>query len=193
MKKVITLFSIFLLTVLSVQAQIKKPVIKLPNNNNLEGLSSNLDMNQIKNHINTSTFCYKVNLTSTAIIPPNTSSSGQILTAIDTYYTHTGYLKTEKNYLRVNGLLLRSDKGFSRHSGNSYEVLLYPDSSDSKKIDKNMVKITWRTPEKGLKTFHLKHVDVQYKSYGILIIGNYEIDSIVFGVSLSLIPTTCLL
>ncbi len=191
MKNIITTVVIILITLTVGNGQIKKnPKVKIPAKNTITIGSSNLDMEKIKTHISSGTYCYELNVSSTAIIPPK---HPQKLKAIDAYFTTTRNVKVERNYLRTNGLLLRSDKAFSRTRGNNYEVLIYPDRSDKRKIDKNQVKITWNTPEKGLNTFHLKNVAIQYKPYGILIIGDYEIDGIVFGVSIGLIPTTCLI
>lgn len=190
MKKIITTIVLVALTFSMVDAQIKNTKLKIPNNNRFPITSSNLDLEQIKAHIKSGKYCYELNVSSTAIIPPKHPAR---LKAIDAYYNTTRNVRIERNYLRTNGLLLRSDKAFNRNRGNNYEVLIYPDRSDKRKIDKNQVKITWNTPEKGLKTFHLKNVSIQYKSYGILIIGDYEIDGIIFGVSIGLIPTTCLI
>jgi len=191
MKKLITTLVLVLITLTVGNAQIKKNTkLKIPTNNRFPITSSNLDMEQIKAHISSGKYCYELNVSSTAIIPPK---HPQKLKAIDAYFNTTRNVRVERNYLRINGLLLRSDKAFNRNRGNNYEVLIYPDRSDKRKIDKNQVKITWNTPEKGLKTFHLKNVSIQYKPYGILIIGDYEIDGIVFGVSIGLIPTTCLI
>jgi len=191
MKKIIVTIVLIALAFNTGNAQIKKNTkLKIPTNNRFPITSSNLDLEQIKAHISSGKYCYELNVSSTAIIPPK---HPQRLKAIDAYFNTTRNVRVERNYLRTNGLLLRSDKAFNRNRGNNYEVLIYPNRSDKKKIDKNQVKITWNTPEKGLKTFHLKNVSIQYKPYGILIIGDYEIDGIVFGVSIGLIPTTCLI
>lgn len=187
MKKYFITIVIVALTCTSFNAQIKKITPTLPDNVNL---SADLDLDKIKNHITSGEFCYEINLSSTVIIPPKYPKK---LAAIDAYYNTTKYVEVERTYLRSNGLLLRSDKNFNRINGNSYEVLIYPDRYDRKKIDKNQVKITWNTPERGLKTFLLKNVSIQYKPYGILIIGDYEIEGVIFGVNIGLIPTTCLI
>ncbi len=190
MKKIIITLVLALIVITVTNAQIKNTKLKIPNNNTFQVTSSNLDLEQIKSHIKSGKYCYELNVSSTAIIPPKHPAR---LKTIDAYYSTTRNVRVERSYLRSNGLLLRSDKAFNRNRGNYYEVLIYPDRSDKRKIDKNQVKITWKTPEKGLKTFHLKNVSIQYKPYGILIIGDYEIDGIIFGVSIGLIPTTCLI
>lgn len=190
MKKLITTLVLVLITLTVSNAQIKKTKLKIPTNNRFPITSSNLDLEQIKSHIKSGKYCYELNVSSTAIIPPKHPAR---LKAIDAYFNTTRNVRVERTYLRSNGLLLRSDKSFNRNRGNNYEVLIYPDRSDKRKIDKNQVKITWNIPEKGLKTFLLKNVSIQYKPYGILIIGDYEIDGIIFGVSIGLTPTTCLI
>jgi len=188
MKKVTTSIILILLCIISLQAQIKKPNAKLPNKP-FPITSSNLDLEQIKGHIKAGTFCYETKVSTTAIIPPK---SPRRLKAIDGHYSTRKYLKVELSYLRTNGLMLRSDKSFDRHRGDNYEVLIYPDRSDKRKVDKNQVKVTWRTAEMGLRTFNLNNVSVQYKPYGILIIGDYETDGTVLGVSIALTPSACL-
>ncbi len=172
----------------SLQAQITKKKGALPNKP-FPITSSNLDLEQIKGHINAGTFCYEINVSTTAIIPPK---SPRRLKGLDGYYSTSKYVKVERSYLRSNGLMRRSDKNFDRNRGDTYEVLIYPSRSDKRKVDKNQVKLTWRSTEMGLRTFHLKNVAVRYKPYGILIIGDQEIEGTVFGVSIALTPATCL-
>ncbi len=110
--------------------------------------------------------------------------------AIDAHYKSTRYVRVEREYLRTNGLLVRSDSDFNRNFGNNFEVLIYPQRRDSKKVDENQVKLTWSIPESRLRTFHLQNVSDNYKPQGILITRDYEVDGIVFGVSIVLIPNS---
>ena len=176
------------LCIIGMQAQIK-PTTKLPNKNPFPISSSNLDLERIKQHITSNKFCYEVSMSSTAIIPPKQLKA---VKAVDGYFSSTKYVKVERNYLRMNGLFLRSDRAYNRSRGETYEILIYPNRSDKRKIDLNQVKLTWRSAEKGLKTFLLKNVNVQYKPYGIVIIGDYEIDGMIFGVTIGLKPGDCL-
>ncbi len=194
MKKTFTLAVLFLFALASVQAQISLPNngkdtrVKIPQQTrNIGNLLPHLDLESIKNHIAEKKYDYHINLTLTAIIPPKHPTR---LKAVNMYYKANNDVKVERNYLRVNGLLLRGDHAFRVSSGNNFEVLIYPDRNDKRFIDKNGIKITWRSPEKGLQTFNLKNVSIQYKKYGILIIGEYEIDGIIFGASIALHPTT---
>ena len=173
----------------ALEAQIKKPMVNVPGGSELK-LTTDLNLETIKGHIRNKTFCYTLHLSSTAIVPPK---HPQPLKALDAYYSSTNYVIVERDYLRSNGLLLRSDTGFNRNAGNTYEVLIYPERADKRNVDVNRVKLTWRSPERGLNTFHLKNVSVSYKSYGILIIGDYEIDGLVFGVTLALTPGSCII
>lgn len=192
MKTTILLFALSVLSLSTMNAQIPTNNKKLPSGITIDPnkLDANLNLETIKNHIASGKYCYTINLSATAIIPPKNPTP---LKAIDAYYSSTKYVRVERNYLRTNGLLVRSDKNFNRNFGNNFEVLIYPQRNDSKKVDKNSVKLTWNIPESQLRTFNLKNVSVQYKPYGILIIGDYEVDGIVFGVSIGLIPTTCLI
>ena len=191
MKKVIyTIVLLFLGVTLT--AQIKNEKLKIPSKTEIDPslLSGNLNLETIKKHITTGKLCYTVNLGLTAIFPPKNPTP---VKALDAYYSSTRYVKVERNYLRTNGLLLRGDKNFNRNFGNNFEVLIYPQRNDSKKVDKNQVKLTWRIPESQLRTFNLKNVSVRYKPHGILITGDYEVDGIVFGVSIALIPNSCII
>lgn len=183
---------LILFTLGTTSAQITKPTIKIPPKkvNIPVDLSGTLDLEKIKSHIKNGKFCYTVNVSSTAIFPPKHPKP---VKAVDAYYSSTRYLKVERTYLRSNGLLLRSDKGFNRNRGNNYEVLIYPDRRNPKLVNKNQVKITWRIPESQLRTFHLQNVSVRYERHGILITGDYKVDGVVFGVSIGIIPTTCLI
>lgn len=191
MKKIILVLSIVLITTTSF-SQIKNTNSKLPSgvNINPQLLDGNLNLETIKKHIKTGKLCYTINTSMTAIFPPKNPTP---VKAIDAYYNSTKYVKVERSYLRSNGLLLRSDKNFNRNFGNNFEVLIYPQRRDSKKVDENQVKLTWRIPESQLRTFNLKNVSVKYKPHGILIIGDYEVDGIIFGVSIALIPNSCII
>jgi len=198
MKTFIKTIILTILTVTVASAQIKNSnKIKLHNRVNLPNNNLNIDVNHqylnletIKANIKSGKQCYQINVSSTAIIPPKYPKA---VTAIDAYYSTGNYLKVEGKYLRTNGLLLRSDYGFKKYRGNNYEVLIYPSSYNKKEIDQRRVKITWHIPGQGVQTFMLRHVSIQYKTYGILIIGDYNVNGIIFGVSISLIPTSCLI
>lgn len=188
MKKTTITFLLIFFCLCGLQAQITKSKGAL-SNKSFPITSSNLDLEQIKGHIKAGTFCYEINVSTTAIIPPK---APRRLKGLDGYYNTSKYVKIERSYLRSNGLMLRSDKNFDRNRGDTYEVLIYPSGSDKRKVDKNQVKLTWRSTEMGLKTFSLNNVSVQYKPYGILIIGDYETEGTVLGVSIALTPATCL-
>ena len=192
MKKIFLIIILILVGQISSYGQIKNEKLKIPSKTKIDPslLSGNLNLETIKKHITTGKLCYTVNLGLTAIFPPKNPTP---VKALDAYYSSTRYVKVERNYLRTNGLLLRGDKNFNRISGNTFEVLIYPDRRDSKKVDKNQVILTWRIPESQLRTFSLKNVSVRYKPHGILITGDYEVDGIVFGVSIALIPNSCII
>jgi hypothetical protein len=165
---------------------------KITDNNITLPLNQPLNLVTIKNNINNNSSCYLMSLSTTVIIPPK---NGQYLKDMVGYFVSGRYIKVERNYLRVNELLLRSDKNFSKVQGNNFEVLIYPDSGNPKEINKRMVKLSWKLPETGniVQTFQLRDVNIVYKTYGILITGNYEINGVLFGVSIGITPTTCLI
>ena len=193
MKNVFTTMVLALMVVTIGSAQIKPNRVKIPSKIDpkidLTKTNSNLDLEKVKKHIQDGKYCYRLNATSTAIFKPQ----GRLVGAVDARLTHNGYVKTERAYLRTNGKLLRSDTNYNNARGNYYEVLIYPERNNPKKVDKNQVKITWRIPESQLRTFHLQNVSVRYKPNGILITGDYEVDGIVFGVCIALTPQTCLI
>lgn len=195
------LFKTILLIVLaftSANAQIKKinrskinKTVNIKQNKiNYNFKNQYLDLETIKSNIKSGKKCYALNVSSTAIVPPKYPKS---VKAIDAYYSASQYIRVERDYLRSNGLLLRSDAGFAKYRGNNYEVIIYPLSRNKKEIDQRRVKITWNIPGSGVQTFTLRHVSIQYKTYGILIIGDYNVNGIIFGVSISLTPTGCLI
>ncbi|WP_027077649.1 hypothetical protein [Maribacter antarcticus] len=192
MKKLTSALALILTATTISFAQIRNENVKIPPKGtvNLANYDGNLNLETIKKHITSGKLCYTINLSLTAIMPPKKATP---VKAIDTHYASTKYVKVEREYLRSNGLLLRSDKRFNRNFGNNFEVLIYPQRNDKKKVDKNQVKLTWKIPESQLRTFNLKNVSVQYKPHGILITGDYEVDGIVFGVSIALIPNSCIL
>jgi len=189
MKKIITVLTIALVVLTTMNAQIKKPKINTGTTVDLSQLDGNLNLETIKGHIKSGKLCYTINAGVTAIIPPDHPKP---VKGIDAYYSSTQYVKIERSYLRTNGKLFRSDKGFNRNQGNYFEILINPKRNDPKKVDVNQVKLTWRIPESQLRTFLLKNVSVQYKRHGILITGDYEVDGIVLGASIALVPTACL-
>ncbi len=196
MKILFKIFIIAIITITSATAQIRNTKkinltkkVYLPKDRlNLNNQYLNLET--IKSNIKSRKKCYNIDVSSTAIIPPKYP---KYVKSIDAYYSARGYVFVELNYLRTNGLLLRSDVSFSKFKGNNYEVLIYPESNNKKKIDKNRIKITWHMPDQGVQTFNLRHVSIQYKTYGILIIGDYDINGVITGVSISLTPTNCLI
>jgi len=199
MKNSIKTLAIIIFTITSVTAQIKvnklPKKINLPNDKVYFNPNQYLDLETIKRDIKSGKKCYKINSSSSAIIPPKYPKR---VKAIDAYYTSSQYVRVEGVYLKSNGLLLRSDAGFSKYRGNNYEILIYPSSANKKEIDQRRIKITWNMPNEGTQTytrqtFTLRHVSIQYKTYGILIIGDYNINGIIFGVAISLIPTDCLI
>jgi len=200
MKNSIKLFIIAVLTITVANAQIKNSnkinlhkTINLPKDKVYYNPKQYLDLETIKSGIKSGKKCYNINLTSTAIIPPKYPKMVQ---AVDAYYMGNRYVKVERDYLRSNGLLLRSDAGFKRYKGNNYEVLIYPNRYNKKEIDQKRIKITWHVIVNGtrsIQTFLLRHVSVQYKPYGILIIGDYNVNGIIVGVSIAITETTCLI
>ncbi len=199
MKNSVKILIIALLAITSATAQIKTKVIKRNNkikirrNQPTINLKQYLDLETIKKNITSNKACYAITLTSTAIIPPKYPKMVQ---AVEAYYIGNGYVKVERDYLRSNGLLLRSDAAFERYKGNNYEVLIYPNRNNKKEIDQKRIKITWHVNVNGtrsVQTFLLRHVSVQYKPYGILIIGDYNVGGIITGVSIAITETTCLI
>jgi len=191
MKNLILIIAIVLTGISVSSAQIRNENIKIPSKTPIDPslLDGNLNLETIKKHISSGKLCYTINMGLTAIFPPRNLTP---VKAIDTRYAATNLVMVEQNYLRSNGLLLRSDKNFNRNFGNNFEVLIYPKRNDSKKIDENQVKLTWNIPESQLRTFNLINVSIRYKPHGILITGSYEVDEIIFGISIALIPNSCI-
>ncbi|QXP50492.1 hypothetical protein [Cellulophaga sp. HaHa_2_1] len=191
MKNLILIIAIVLTGISVSSAQIRNENIKIPSKTpiNPSLLDGNLNLETIKKHISSGKLCYTINMGLTAIFPPRNLTP---VRAIDARYAATNLVMVEQNYLRSNGLLLRSDKNFNRNFGNNFEVLIYPKRNDSKKIDENQVKLTWNIPESQLRTFNLINVSIRYKPNGILITGSYEVDEIIFGISIALIPNSCI-
>ncbi len=192
MKKLMPILVLSLLGTTFSSAQIKNDKLKNPSQVQIDPalLDGNLNLETIKKHIKSGKLCYTINTSMTAIFPPKNPKP---VKAVDAHYKSTRYVRVEREYLRTNGLLVRSDSDFNRNFGNNFEVLIYPQRRDSKKVDENQVKLTWSIPESRLRTFHLQNVSVRYKSHGISITGDYEVDGIVFGVSIALIPNSCVI
>ena len=133
-KNLITTLIILLFTFFSVSAQIKRPTVKIPDNRRVNPslLDKNLNLTTIKNNIKANKSCYLMYLSTTTILPPK---NGARLKEVVGYFGGGKYIKVERDYLRINDLLLRSDNRFSRSAGNNYEVLIYPERSNPSKID----------------------------------------------------------
>lgn len=182
----------------AMNAQIKKPKIS-PNTGNIPTrpvnlppgtLNNNINLESIKQHLANKKVCYVTSLAANITFP---AGGGNRVKNIQGRFVNGG-IKHERNYLRLNTTLLRSDRGFNTARGDTFEVLIYPQRSNAQLVDKNQVKLTWRSPENGLKTFNLKNVSVSYKPYGMLITGDYEIDGkTLVGVSIGIIPEACLI
>jgi len=196
-KSLIITILLITITLTSVNAQIKVKNNAIKNKINLGYNKTHLSFGPlnlltIKNNIKNRKSCYVMHLSTTAIIPPK---NGQYLKDMVGYFGGSKYVKFERNHLRINDLLLRSDKNFSKLYGNNFEILIYSDIRNPKEINKNMVKLSWKLPETGniVQTFNLRDVTIIYKPYGILITGNYNINGVLFGVSISITPSTCLI
>lgn len=101
-------------------------------------------------------------------------------------------VKEESVYLRSNFMLLRSDKQFSRAYGNTFEVIIIPDRNGV--FNPNNVKLTWRFPDIGVKTFLLENVHIQNHTYGVTITGDALIDGKkMLAVSIALAEVQCLI
>jgi hypothetical protein len=172
------------------EAQIKKNKKGIPTQTLPQGtLNGNLNLERIKQHLKNNKMCYVTTVSTTAIFDPKHPKP---VTDVVGYFV-SNELRQERDYLRVNAKLLRQDSRFSSSRADNYEVLIYPQRSKKDLVDVNRVKLTWRSPEKGLKTFLLQNVHVQYKPYGILITGDYLLDGALVGVSIGLMPEACLI
>ncbi len=199
MKTLVTTICLFLCIGMgALNAQIKKPRIS-PNTANIPSrpvslpsgtLNNTINLESIKQHLKNKKMCYVTSLAANVTFP---AGGGNRVKNIQGRFVD-GSIREERNYLRLNTKLLRSDQGFNTSRGDTFEVLIYPDRSNAQLVDKNQVKLTWRSPENGLKTFNLRNVSVSYKPYGILITGDYEIDGkTLVGVSIGIIPEACLI
>lgn len=188
MKNLFTTLVMLVIVFNITNAQIKNNKLKLPSDNNLTSLDPNLNLDKIKGHLKSGDYCYDAYVGTTAIIPPKTG--GVRLVPI------IGYLMTNKitegyGQLVVEGLLKNSTYGYAR--GDSYTIYITPERGDTKKIDKNNIFISWVLSGERLGRFQLKNASVQYKPYGIVVIGNYEVNGILIGVNLSISPVACLI
>ncbi len=168
-------------------AQIKNSKLKLPSDTNLS-IDPNLNLDKIKGHLKSGDYCYDAQVGTTAIIPPKTGGV-QLVPVIG--YLITNKIREGNGQLVVEGTLLKNTNGYTR--GDSYTIYITPDRSDKKKIDKENIFISWGLSGERLGRFQLKNVSVQYKPYGIVLIGNYEVNGILIGVNLSLSPVACLI
>ena len=188
MKKLITTIVLLVFITTTVNAQIKKPRVKIPRNTPFSNIDPNLNLEKIKIHLKSGAHCYGFNLATTAIVPPKTG--GVRLVPIIGYLS-TNRIAERSEQLVISGSLL---KNTNRYLGrDSYTVFLAPDNRDAKKINKLGVFITWRLAGENLRTFQLRNVAIEYKPYGILIIGDYEVDGVLIAMSMTLSPKPCLI
>ena len=176
------------LMISATDAQIKKTKSRLPARTSIATIDPNLNLDKIKTHLKTGDYCYDLNLASTAIVPPKTG--GVRLVPIVGYFS-TSRIVVRSNQLAISGNLLKNTNSY--RGGDGYTVFLGPDSRDSKKISKLGVYITWQLPGESLRTFQVKNVTIDYKPYGILIIGDYDYNGLLIAVSMTLTPKSCLL
>lgn len=187
MKNLITTIIVIVLTFTALNAQINNIKVKIPTNRNLN-LDPNLNLEKIKGHLKSGDYCYEAQLGTTAIIPPKTG--GVSLVPIIGHLISTN-IKDGQGQLVVEGSLLSSMYGYAK--GDEYTIYISPDSRDKTKIDAANIYILWRLPGERLRDFKLKNVSIQYKPYGIILVGNYEVNGILIGVNMTLTPTACLI
>ncbi|WP_141402408.1 hypothetical protein [Sediminicola luteus] len=162
-----------------------KPVLNT--NIKIDPIDLNMNMDNIRIGIESGKKCYLIKGVANGLFK---LERGDFANNVVGYFENFKYLYTEAGYLRSDNKLLRNDKRFK--SGNHFEVLIYPDRNDKRLVNKNMVKVTWWTPELQLRTFSLKNVSVRYQKQGILITGDHEIEGNPMGFSFSITQTTCL-
>ncbi|ANI90364.1 hypothetical protein A9P82_14335 [Arachidicoccus ginsenosidimutans] len=160
----------------------KKPVTATPLNTNTAH-----PLTFIKNNIDQGKACYNMYV-SVCFVEKHEAKykPGPILA-----YALSG-VKSESNYIKSDFGLVRSDKHFSQAYKNTCEVILRPTSTGG--FDPNNVKLTWRFPDIGLKTFMLENVHVQVSAYGVTISGDATVDGQKFlAVSIAIGETSCLI
>ena len=184
--KSITVLLTILFGLNNIHAQIKEKVKpKLPDGT-VAQLNAPLDFATIKQQIDNGKACYTL---SAAVAYLEPAGNGKTPPK-QAYSTSTNYLKSESNYLRMNALLLLSEKSFSRASGNTFEVILMPSAN---KINPNNIKVTWRFERDGVKTFLLENVQITYSKIGITITGHKTVDGKQLAFSFAIAEITCLI
>lgn len=184
--KTLTVLITILFGLINLHAQIKEKVKpKLPEGT-IAQLNAPLDFATIKQQIDNGKACYTLSAT-VAYLEPAGSKKKPPKQA---YSTSTGYLKSESNYLRMNALLLLSEKSFSRVAGNNFEIILFPLDN---RFDPNNIKVTWRFSDIGLKTFLLENVQITYSKSGITITGHKTVDGKQLAFSFAISEITCLI
>lgn len=152
-----------------------------------DGIAQKLTFNVIRTAIKKGGKCYRMGVATSFV----EKQGNALMAGPQVAYAMAG-VDAESNYLRSNFMLLRSDKQFSRAYGNTFEIILNPDRNGE--FDPNNVKLTWRFPDLGVKTFLLEHVTVQQLSYGVTLSGDAMIDGKkILAVSIALAEVRCLL
>lgn len=149
-------------------------------------LNAPLDFATVKQQIDNGKACYNLSAAVAYLEPAGNDKTPPK----QAYSTSTSYLKSESNYLRMNALLLLSEKSFSRGAGNTFEVILMPSGN---KINPNNIKVTWRFERGGLKTFLLENVQITYSKTGITITGHKTVDGKQLAFSFAIAEVSCLI
>lgn len=145
-----------------------------------------LDFAAIKRNIENGR-CYSLMATATYL---EYSQSSRSILLKQGYSISSLLLKSERNYLRSNGLILLSENRFSRVAGNNFEVILFPVGSQ---FNPNNIKVTWHFNQGGLKTFLLEDVQIIKSNTGITITGHKTIEGKQIAFSIAIGEDVCLI
>lgn len=150
-------------------------------------INATLDLAIIKQNIENFKACYQMQ---GAVSYTQKNNDNPLSPPKQGYTTTANYLKSESNYLRMNSLLLLSEKSFSRAAGNNFEIILSPRGAQ---INPDNVKVTWRFSDIGVKTFLLENVQIVYSQNGITLTGHKTIEGKQLAFSFAISEVTCLI
>ena len=113
--------------------------------------------------------------------PPTGRTITQALGA--TFLNEVVIYKRDRDYIQANANAKRSDK----QQNNEVRIYVYHDNIGQGKVDKDKVKINWKSGKTGEIAGNLSNVVVLYNKESILITGTLVKNGYTIGVSLAII------
>ncbi|MDN3493453.1 hypothetical protein [Winogradskyella bathintestinalis] len=117
----------------------------------------------------------------TVIKTPNAEEANVAHTVDVSFRNELIISKSANDYIQVNAKATRNDN----NSNNEFRIYVHPDNGGQGKIDKNNIKVNWKTGSTEV-SHKLTNVSIIYQEDSILIVGTMQKGGYTMGVTLAI-------